>query len=163
MCVCVCVFFSLSLTSLTGGAYGLMAFINIIGSQPAAYVSDRFGRKKAMVPGAILVASSICLLPFATEAWELVSLLTLWGTGSCLWGSTPTAYVADLSTPQNRSQSLALLRSGGDFGLMLGAMTTGWMVDLLGMSFALQFNAGILFSGAVVFSVFARESFFHRK
>ena len=115
-----------------------------------------------MVPGALLVATSISLLPFATETSELIGLLSLWGIGSCLWGSTPTAYVADLSTPQNRSQALALLRSGGDLGLMLGAVTAGWMVDLLGMSFALQFNAGVLLTGVAMFSIFGRESF-HRR
>jgi MFS transporter, DHA1 family, multidrug resistance protein len=149
--------FALSMSAV-GGMYGLMAFIGIIGSQPAAYLSDKFGRKAAMVPGAIIVASALSLLPFATQNAELIALLSLWGIGSCVWGSTPSAYVSDLTNSSTRSQALAMLRSAGDFGMMMGAGVAGVLVDMMGVTFALEINAAILGISSIWFYSAARES-----
>ena len=144
--------------SAVGGMFALMAGINIVGSQPAAYLSDKYGRKLVIGSGALTVASALAFLPFATETWELVGLLGVWGTGACLWGSAPTTYISDLTNPGNRSQALAMLRSAGDFGLMCGALVSGCVVDMIGMEVALGMNSSVLLGSAALFSMFARES-----
>ena len=144
--------------SAVGGMFALMAGINIVGSQPAAYLSDKYGRKLVIGSGALTVATSLAFLPFATEMWELMGLLSLWGTGACLWGSAPTTYISDLTNAGNRSQALAMLRSAGDFGLMCGALVSGYVVDMAGMEEALGMNSSVLLGSAVLFSMFARES-----
>ena len=140
-----------------GTMFAVMAAINIIGSQPAAYLSDKFGRKKAMIPGALTVGIALGLIPFATEYYELMSLVSLWGLGACIWGTTPSAYIVDITTNENRSQALAMLRSAGDLGLMLGAGLTGFLSDMVGMNFAMGLNCSLLVLAASVFGVKANE------
>ena len=81
----------------------------------------QFGRKFALIPGTLTVASAVALTSFVTTQQQLAGCIVLWGMGNSILGSTPTAFMADSTSVENRSQALALLRTGGDIGMALGA------------------------------------------
>lgn len=152
-------------TGTLGWLFSLIAISNVLGSQPAAWWSDKKGRKVAIVPGkttlflclptgALLVATVVGLLPLVQELPQLVGLVALWGVGNALIGTAPTAYLTDITTAKNRSQALALFRSGGDTGLLLGAGLSGFMAGFLGVGPSIVLNAALL--GLVV-------GIFHKK
>ena len=72
-------------------------------------------------------------------------------------GTTPSAYVADVTSNATRTQGLALLRAAGDFGLMLGASLLGITAELFGIPFAMGANACVLAGVSLLFAWRARE------
>ena len=49
-----------------GMLFAIMSVINVAGTQPVAWVSDKFGRKMAIAPACVILASALVLLPQAT-------------------------------------------------------------------------------------------------
>lgn len=66
------------------GIYISIAIISILGTKYAASISDRFGRKRTLVPGSLLIGFSTILFPFSPEFYSLCSLVGIWGLGSAL-------------------------------------------------------------------------------
>merc|ERR1711879_324231 len=71
----------------------------------------------------------------------LGSSMVLWGVGAAIIGTTPSAYVADSTDSEARPQALALLRTGGDFGLMMGALSSGIIADATSVETAFHLKA----------------------
>jgi len=125
-----------------GLCFALNAAINVCGSQPAAWVSDKMGRKRTILPGGLLVFSGVSLLPYATNFYEALGAMSLFAMGNSILGTSPTAFCADSATKETRSQALAFLRTGGDAGLMLGAASCGLLADLYGLGATMHTVAG---------------------
>lgn len=141
-----------------GSLFALMAAVNALGAQPAAALSDKIGRKWSLIPGALTVTLAVALLPFASTYAHLVSLLVLWGVGSALVSTSPAAYLADITTDRSRPRGLAILRSGGDLGLMMGAGVLGYVADVYGIPAALATNSALLAAASIFFGMRARET-----
>ena len=116
-----------------GQCFTALAVINLLGSQPAAYLSDRYGRKTVTVPALILMVATAVCLPLAGSKEQLAALWVVWGVGVTCLGTTPTAYATDINPEPVRGQALALLRSAGDIGLMLGAGSIGFIAKGFGI------------------------------
>eukprot|EP00300_Choanocystis_sp_HF-7_P010862 c17187_g1_i1.p1 GENE.c17187_g1_i1~~c17187_g1_i1.p1 ORF type:complete len:465 (-),score=80.21 c17187_g1_i1:112-1506(-) len=144
--------FAMSLSEI-GGLFALMAGMNVLFSQPAAFLSDRYGRKLTMIPGAVMSAGSLLALSAVQTPTQLVGLLVVWGVGNSFFGTGAVSYVADVTSSENRAQALALLRSAGDFGLMVGAGFAGLLADLVGIPFSLAMNSTLLLCSAVYFAL----------
>ena len=100
----------------------------------------------------------VALIPFCTSFNQFVSLIVVWGIGASLIGTAPTAYVTDITEAKSRAQALALLRSGGDFGLLFGAIVGGVAATSLGIPAVMVLNAGILATVVISFALRAEES-----
>lgn len=105
----------------------------------------------------MIVATVVGLLPFVNELPQLVGLVAMWGVGNALIGTAPTAYLTDITTARNRSQALALFRSGGDTGLLLGAGLGGFMATFLGVGPSIVLNASLLGLVVAIFNKKAAE------
>eukprot|EP00301_Raphidiophrys_heterophryoidea_P003625 c11629_g1_i2.p1 GENE.c11629_g1_i2~~c11629_g1_i2.p1 ORF type:complete len:502 (-),score=113.01 c11629_g1_i2:255-1760(-) len=142
--------FDMSLSSL-GAVFALMSGVNVLCSQPVAWFSDRWGRKGALVPGALISSVSMGLLCFSTTPLQFWATVTMWGVGNSFFGSTPSAYISDISKDQFRAQALALLRSAGDLGLMLGATLSGVVAHACGLPITFVANAVVVASVSIFF------------
>ena len=116
-----------------GKGFTALAAINLVGARAAAKVSDRYGRKAVAGPAVVMMAASTALIPFAPTPEALGALWMVWGAGATCLGTAPTAYAADVSTEQQRGQAMALLRSSGDLGLMVGAGCIGFIAKYAGV------------------------------
>eukprot|EP01125_Pyxidicula_operculata_P012251 TRINITY_DN4019_c0_g1_i2.p1 TRINITY_DN4019_c0_g1~~TRINITY_DN4019_c0_g1_i2.p1 ORF type:complete len:398 (-),score=65.24 TRINITY_DN4019_c0_g1_i2:29-1222(-) len=140
-----------------GGLFALISIIGVILSQPAAYIADKIGRKYAILPGALIVSSAVAILPFITSVNGLIGLLAFWATGNAVLGTAPTAFLTDHTTSQTRSQGLALHRSGGDLGMVLGAGVMGFLASVVDLTTALTFNAAVLACATALFGWQTRD------
>ncbi|ETO25042.1 hypothetical protein RFI_12098 [Reticulomyxa filosa] len=140
----------MSLSSL-GSLFAGVALINVFGSQPMAWISDKFGRKIVIGPSILILSSAAFLLPYVHTTQQLTALAVWWGIGSTMFQSAPMAYISDRSNAQNRSQALAILRSGGDFGLMLGSSVCAGLAQWYDMRIATTFAALCLLSSGFNF------------
>lgn len=115
------------------GIYISIAIISILGTKYAASISDRFGRKRTLVPGSLLIGFSTILFPFSPEFYSLCSLVGIWGLGSALYGANSTAYMSDVTTEKTKSQAFVMLRSSADLGMMLGGVSAGLLSNVFGI------------------------------
>ncbi|KNC76399.1 hypothetical protein SARC_11098 [Sphaeroforma arctica JP610] len=146
-----------------GQLFASLAIVNVIMSQPSAYFSDTFGRKTSMVPGTMLVSAAIGLTPFA-QSWEqLMGLVVMWGFGNSILGTAPTSFLVDITKDRDRSDALALMRSGGDLGLLVGATASGLIAHSYGVGTAMACNSVLLAATSVSFALASTEPKFHLK
>lgn len=66
--------------------------------------------------------------------------------------TAPTAYVTDLTLPYQRSQALALHRTVGDVGLLIGSLSSGVVADVSSTDAAMRLNAGLLMGSTLWFA-----------
>lgn len=141
-----------------GGCFALMSLINVFGSLPASWISDKFGRKVSIVPASLCLSSAAMMFPFAQSYEQFMGLIVLWASGATFLGTAPTAFVSDINSPDDRAQALALHRSAGDLGMLVGAGSMGLVADQLGLGAAFCTGATVVAMSGMNFAFRAKES-----
>jgi DHA1 family tetracycline resistance protein-like MFS transporter len=106
--------------ALWGGAlsasYALMQFLC---SPVLGNLSDAYGRRPILLMGLIGMAIDYVVLGFATAIWVLVIGRMVGGiVGGTV--STATAYLADISEPEDRAKNFGLIGAAFGIGFVLG-------------------------------------------
>jgi MFS family permease len=127
-----------------GQVYMGMSAIQVFGNPILAKVVDKIGKGPAIVFGSTMISLSMGLLPLCTDMYQLAGTLGVWATGSTMLSTAPVAYVSDTVDDGKRAQAIALLRTGGDVGFLIGAAGMGALADWTGMDGAMQTSAGVL-------------------
>ena len=92
-------------------------------------------------------------LPFCEDYYQLAAALGLWSVGSSALSTAPIAYVSDKVDEEKRAQAIALLRTSGDVGFLLGASGVGALADWTGnLNVAIQCSAGLLLTATSWFA-----------
>ena len=124
---------------------------------PAAWLSDKLGRKAVVVPASAALAGAALALPLAPSYESFMGAVALWAAGTTMLGSAPTAFVADITSDAERGQALALLRSSGDAGLMIGATTLSAIADAVSLEAAFGSASLLLLGAGAHFAIRAKE------
>ncbi len=125
--------------------------VSIVFAKPLmGRVSDRVGRKQVIIPGLLIGAASVALLPFATSFIVLAGLSLLFGIGFATVTSSTAALVADLTQNGRYGSSMGVLRTVMDVGQSIGPVLTGWMIGMAGYGSAFSLLAAILLSAALL-------------
>jgi MFS family permease len=82
-------------------------------------VSDRYGRRPALLIGLTASAIAFLVFGFANSVWLLLVSRLVQGAGGGTTGVTQ-AYVADTVPPEDRARSLGWLSAGTNLGTMIG-------------------------------------------
>jgi MFS family permease len=121
-------------------------------------LSDRLGRKGMIVGGMLLQGAAIGLLPLVQGfAWWVVAMVLL-GLGTALVYPTLLAAVSDVAHPDWRASAVGVYRLWRDSGYAIGALLTGALADLFGVSWAIGVIAGVTFFSGVVAQGVMRET-----
>ena len=88
-------------------------------------VSDRYGRRPALLVGLAALGSGYLIFGFAHSMWMLVAARVIQGAGGGTTGVTQ-AYVADTVRPESRTRSLGWLSAGTNIGTMMGPVLGSW-------------------------------------
>ncbi|MEW6133166.1 MAG: MFS transporter [Pseudomonadota bacterium] len=113
-------------------------------------VSDRVGRKRVIVPGLLVGAASVVLLPCLPNFIGLAALSLVFGLGFATVTSSTAALVADLTKDGRFGSSMGVLRTVMDVGQSIGPVLTGWMVAIAGYGEAFTLLAAILAGAAIM-------------
>ena len=116
---------SLSDASRYGGwlmfAFSIMQFLF---SPVLGNLSDRFGRRPVLLISLFGFALDYLFVAFApTLAWLFVGRLIAGITGASM--TTATAYIADISTPEKRTQNFGMVGAAFGLGFIIGPVIGG--------------------------------------
>jgi MFS family permease len=137
-----------------GQVYMGMSLVQVLGNPIMAKVVDKVGKLPGIVGGCTLISLAMATLPFCTETSELAGVLGIWALGSSLLSTSPISYISDKVDDKKRAQAIALLRTSGDVGFLLGASSMGALADWIGsLEVAMQSSSGILLAATSWFTV----------
>uniref|UniRef100_A0A7S4LNJ0 Major facilitator superfamily (MFS) profile domain-containing protein n=1 Tax=Eutreptiella gymnastica TaxID=73025 RepID=A0A7S4LNJ0_9EUGL len=149
--------------SAIGLCFATQSAITVVGAHVAGWISDKYGRKLTIVGATVLIGCAASLMPFVTSYEAFMALIVMWGMGNTLIGGGPAAYVADISSRSQRPQALAILRSAGDLGLMMGASVLGTVSDVASLEAVFGCAAAMILSSGAYFAFNAEESVGRRR
>lgn len=157
--------FDISATQL-GFLFAVMTTINLIMVLPAGSLTDRFGRKAVVLPGAMLSLIGLSMFGLGGSMWMFYLAAVILGLGTGVIGPAPAAYAGDLAPPGKTGVTMGLYRSFGDIGLIGGPILLGLIADAFqgrfeavsGPGVAMIINAALLLFVAVILVVAAKET-----
>jgi MFS transporter, DHA1 family, multidrug resistance protein len=88
-------------------------------------ISDRVGRKPVMLAGIAGLAVSFYLMALADSIWMLFAARIIGGLLSSANMPTTMAYVADITTPENRSKGMGAIGAAVGLGFVFGPAIGG--------------------------------------
>jgi len=106
-------------------AFGLA---NFFGSPILGALSDRFGRRRVMLIGFSGLALSFFVTALANALWMLV-VVRLFSGAMQANAAVATAYVADITAPEERAKRFGMLGATFGMGFILGPMLGGFLGD----------------------------------
>lgn len=124
--------------------------VSIVFAKPLmGKLSDRTGRRRVILPGLLVGAASVALLPLAPGFAGLTVLSLTFGLGFATVTSSTAALVADLTRDGRFGSSMGVLRTVMDIGQSIGPVLTGWVVSVAGYGSAFILLAAILLLAAL--------------
>lgn len=138
--------------TLVGSLGSLYALMQLLSGPILGTISDRVGRRPVLLTCLLGTSLAFTLLGVAQSLPLLVLAILLDGiTGGNL--TTAYAYIADITTPANRSRGMGLV--GAAFGLgLIGGPALGGLLSVYGLGLP-AFIAAALAAANVLFGLFA--------
>lgn len=112
----------------------------------AGKISDRYGRKSVLYFSTLLIGTAMVFTGLATEQWMLWSGGILYGMAYGMNSPTLFAWVTDLSDDTNRGRAFGSLYVALEFGIMLGALFSGFIFAWWPGNFILPFTSAAVFA-----------------
>lgn len=113
--------------SLIGWAVSAFAMSRMLMDVPAGFLADRFGRKRNMITGLILIVLSSIGAGVASSYYLLILARITEGLGSALYVTSATTWVAQVSAGESRGRYMSLysglIFAGTAFGPTIGGFS----------------------------------------
>ncbi|SEM26863.1 MFS transporter, DHA1 family, multidrug resistance protein [Paenisporosarcina quisquiliarum] len=106
------------------------AFGQFLFSPLAGDLSDTLGRKKLIIVGLIIFAASQLWFGLATHEWMLYSARFISGIGGAFLVPATMAFVADITTLEERGKGMGLLGASMSLGFMIGPALGGFLAKV---------------------------------
>jgi MFS transporter, DHA1 family, multidrug resistance protein len=133
-----------------GHVYMGMSALQIVGNHVFAAVSDRIGRLPVLLSGTTLMGGSLFYFDNAIHPEYLLPALAVWSCGSSMLSTAPIAYVSDHVPAERRAAAIALLRTAGDVGLLVGSLGTGYLAHATTIPTAMSALAGLIWTSTAL-------------
>ena len=126
-----------SFPTLLACAMPLALGSTVFGTAPVAKISGAFIiRYNCHIQLMYILIYDLCILTHV----PLLLVFLLFNFGDLLW----ILRISDLTEPSDRAQALALLRTAGDLGLLLGATSSGILADIITMEHTIMANGSLV-------------------
>jgi MFS family permease len=121
-----------------------------IGQLFTGKMADHYSKKSMLFWGMFLQGIAILILPFAEKFYILASISTLLGLGTALVYPTFLATIAQATSPSQRAESIGTFRLWRDLGYAFGALISGVVADLFGISYAIFLIGGLTVISSII-------------
>ncbi|WP_199614185.1 MDR family MFS transporter [Paenibacillus alkalitolerans] len=126
--------------------------IGMIGGMLGGYVSDRFGRRPAMLFGAFLKTGMFAVFAFSNSHWfDYLAFIGI-GLAGSIYGPASSAMVADLTPEKDRRKVFATFVTAMNVGAVLG--------PALGSVFFFHYRTGLLWTCTLVMLFYSSAIYF---
>lgn len=133
------------------GLFFTVYSVVVVATRPlAGRWSDRFGRYAVIIPGMLLLGTSMIILAYSTSRYGLIWTAVLQGLGFGAVHPSIMALVVDRSTAHDRGPALATLMAAFDIGVGLSAIGLGLVLEHTNFTVMYLCAAGPAFLGAAV-------------
>jgi DHA1 family multidrug resistance protein-like MFS transporter len=113
--------------ALVGWAVSAFALARLVMDIPAGFLADRFGRKRNMIFGLVLIILSSIAAGTASDYALLILARIVEGLGSALYVTAATTWVAQITAGESRGRYMSLytglIFAGTAFGPTIGGYT----------------------------------------
>lgn len=138
---------------VAGLALGFMIAIfslaQFVFSPLAGDLSDKHGRKKIIIVGLIIFGLSQLAFGLSNELWMLYLARFFSGFGSAFIVPPMMAFVADITTVENRGKGMGLLGASMSLGFMIGPAIGGFL-SKISLEFPFYFATGAALFAALL-------------
>lgn len=141
-----------------GLIFSLSYGVDMMMFYPAGMILDHLGRKFAAVPCMLVLATSLALMPGATDFQGLLLVALLAGLGNGFGTGIVMTLGSDLSPLEGRGEFLGVWRLVGDIGTASGPFFIGTIAEVLTLASACAITAGVGLLGALVMIFKVRET-----
>ncbi len=124
----------------------------------AGRVSDRFGRRRVILPFLVVVAIAVFLLLILHDVYVLILIGACFGLGFGALMPALNAFVVDETAPRQRASALAFFTAFMDVGITAGALVLGVVGDHWGYEAMFCLGGIILLLGILLFGLGARPA-----
>ncbi|MGQ9572447.1 MAG: MFS transporter [Dehalococcoidia bacterium] len=137
---------SVALVGTTISGFGLA---RLLVDLPAAYFSERFGRRMLVVGGPAVTAIASLFSGLALDFWQLLAFRFLAGAGSAMYMTGAIIYLADITDETNRGRLMSLYQGSLLLGVSLGPAVGGIVAGLFGFRAPFYLVSGLAAAGAI--------------
>jgi multidrug resistance protein len=140
-----------------GWLFGIFSLAQFLFSPLLGSLSDRFGRRPVLLLSTLGTAAGFLIMGAGqTLAMLFVGRLIDGISGGSI--GTAQAYVADITTPEDRPKAMGLLGAGFGLGFILGPALGGWTAAQFGHSAPLFVAGGMALANAALIAFLLPES-----
>jgi len=123
----------------------------------SGYVADRFDRKRLVVIGSLLNASSLALVPLALNFWHLLAIATMAGLGGAISMPAASALAVGEGRTFGMGSTMAIFSMAFSLGMVLGPLSSGLVADLWDLKAVFLVGSGATLLGTAFFAVYGRS------
>ena len=145
-------------TTEVGTLFGVYGLVNVLMIFPTGIISDKIGRKAAVVPSTIVATVAFVFFPFARDFPQLVGLCALVGIATGLALGTMATYTYDVIPEAARGRLQAMRRGLAEGGALGGPLIGGIVADAYTPGAAFLFFVPLQLTSALLMSFVAKES-----
>jgi predicted MFS family arabinose efflux permease len=148
----------LGLTLTQAGSFLSAYYVGpILMSLPAGAMADRWGVKRTLVLGQVVIAGGLLAVAASASYAALIPLMVLSGVGYGMLNPTSTKAIIGWFPPSRRATVVGLKQVGFPFGAMLGAALLPILGLALGWRRAVVASAVVIAAGALASAALYRD------
>jgi EmrB/QacA subfamily drug resistance transporter len=95
----------------------------------AGTLGDRFGRRRALITGLVIVAIGSVFAAMADTATELIAARALMGIGAAGIMPTTLSILTNIFPAEERPKAISIWAAVAGLGVALGPITGGWLIE----------------------------------
>ena len=136
-----------------GFLIAMFSFSQFIFSPISGDLSDKHGRKNLIIVGLFIFGLSQLAFGLSTQLWMLYTARFFSGLGAAFLVPPTMAFVADITTVEERGKGMGLLGASMSLGFMIGP-AIGGALSKVSLAFPFYFATGAALTAALI-SIFA--------
>ncbi|PZC47039.1 MAG: putative arabinose efflux permease, MFS family [Chloroflexi bacterium] len=141
-----------------GSIFLVFSAMSLLIMFPGGWISDKMGRKAAVVPAAFISAAVFAALPFTSTLSQIMVLVAFMGIANGMSLGSLTSYTYDIAPEGGKGRYQAQRRLFGEFGGFASPIIAGGLLAYMNPGLTFAFFAPVHLLAGVLVLFLAKES-----